>query len=70
MSTRGWYEFYVLDLDNSEMSLAMQFYKWGMLPRKMPLLSGAFFITKLKNTKVRFLSIQLMSCSRTNQALS
>mgnify|MGYP001162883365 CR=1 FL=1 len=29
MSTRGWYEYYVLDDARKEMSLALQFYKWG-----------------------------------------
>ena len=29
MSTRGWYEYYVLDTASATRSLAMQFYKWG-----------------------------------------
>lgn len=29
MSTRGWYEFYVVDEKNKEVTLALQFYKWG-----------------------------------------
>lgn len=29
MSTRGWYEFYVVDDARKEVSLAIQFYKWG-----------------------------------------
>lgn len=29
MSTRGWYEYYVIDPTSECMSLAMQFYKWG-----------------------------------------
>ncbi len=29
MSTRGWYELYVVDEASSRMELAMQFYKWG-----------------------------------------
>jgi hypothetical protein len=29
MSTRGWYEYYVVDALEREVSLAMQFYKWG-----------------------------------------
>lgn len=29
MSTRAWYEYYVIDRAKNELSLAMQFYKWG-----------------------------------------
>lgn len=29
MSTRGWYEYYVIDTEIKTLSLAMQFYKWG-----------------------------------------
>ena len=29
MSTRAWYEYYVIDRAQDELSLAMQFYKWG-----------------------------------------
>lgn len=29
MSTRAWYEYYVLNRDTRRLSLAMQFYKWG-----------------------------------------
>ena len=29
MSTRGWYEYYVVDESRQEVSLAMQYYKWG-----------------------------------------
>ena len=29
VSTRGWYEYYVLDEQNNTRALAMQFYKWG-----------------------------------------
>jgi hypothetical protein len=29
MSTRGWYEYYIIDAEVKTMSLAMQFYKWG-----------------------------------------
>lgn len=29
MSTRGWYEYYVIDPSNGLQTLAMQFYKWG-----------------------------------------
>ena len=29
MSTRGWYEYYVIDTELKTVSLAMQFYKWG-----------------------------------------
>ncbi|MEA3642542.1 MAG: hypothetical protein VBE63_21750 [Lamprobacter sp.] len=29
MSTRGWYEYYVIDPVSGHCSLAMQFYKWG-----------------------------------------
>lgn len=29
MSTRGWYEYYIIDPVKQRMSLAMQFYKWG-----------------------------------------
>jgi hypothetical protein len=29
MSTRAWYEYYVIDQERQRMSLAMQFYKWG-----------------------------------------
>lgn len=29
MSTRGWYEYYVIDPASESISLAMQFYKWG-----------------------------------------
>ena len=29
MSTRGWYEYYVIDSTSNSISLAMQFYKWG-----------------------------------------
>ncbi|MBH25696.1 MAG: hypothetical protein CMH57_14840 [Myxococcales bacterium] len=29
MSTRGWYEFYVIDEERDTVELALQFYKWG-----------------------------------------
>lgn len=29
MSTRGWYEYYVINEKSKELSLALQFYKWG-----------------------------------------
>jgi len=29
MSTRGWYEYHVLDEQNTSRALSMQFYKWG-----------------------------------------
>lgn len=29
MSTRGWYEYYVMDPSSGRRTLAMQFYKWG-----------------------------------------
>ncbi|MCO5170383.1 MAG: hypothetical protein M9894_28945 [Planctomycetes bacterium] len=29
MSTRGWYEYYVVDEGRKELALAFQFYKWG-----------------------------------------
>ena len=29
MSTRGWYEYYVMDGETGKRSLSMQFYKWG-----------------------------------------
>lgn len=29
MSTRGWYDYYVIAPDPGTLSLAMRFYKWG-----------------------------------------
>lgn len=54
MSTRGWYEFYVLDLDNSEMSLAMQFYKWGDATPENAIAEWCFFQNKIEEHQGKF----------------
>ncbi len=51
MSTRGWYEYYVLDLERNEMSLAMQFYKWGDATPENAIYEYSHFIDMLTEHK-------------------
>lgn len=43
MSTRGWYEYYVINPENKKMSRAMQFYKWGDAVPENALAEWRFF---------------------------
>ncbi len=47
MSTRGWYEYYVIDPTKGTLSLAMQFYKWGDATPQHALCEYTFFRNQL-----------------------
>ncbi len=51
MSTRGWYEYYTINQASKQMTLSMQFYKWGDATPGNALCEWLFFKEKLKETK-------------------
>jgi len=53
MSTRGWYEYYVLDEQNNYRTLAMQFFKWGDAVPSFALDEWFFFQGKLQENADR-----------------
>lgn len=53
MSTRGWYEYYVIDSATGTLSLAMQFYKWGDATPQNTLCEYEFFQNQLAETSGR-----------------
>ncbi len=49
MSTRGWYEYYVIDLDTGHLYRPLQFHKWGDATPDNALHEYSFFKEKLDN---------------------
>ena len=47
MSTRGWYEYYVIDLDTGHLYRPMQFHKWGDATPDNAIHEYSFFKQKL-----------------------
>ena len=53
MSTRGWYEYYVIDTASGRMTLSMQFFKWGDATPENALCELRFFRKKIESKNGR-----------------
>ncbi len=54
MSTRGWYEYYMINPVSNQINLSLQFYKWGDATPGNALCEWNFFTKKIDETKGRF----------------
>ncbi|MEA2059448.1 MAG: hypothetical protein U9P10_02780 [Thermodesulfobacteriota bacterium] len=66
MSTRGWYEYYTINPDEKQITLSMQFYKWGDATPGNALCEWLFFKKKLEEAQ-GCLPVHLMDKMLKNQ---